>query len=1035
APASGYATRSAAASVAVAAWDDHRLYGVSLNGRPMMRVSGNVWTQTVWLVLGTNAVSVVARDSDNNATTQTVLYVRKDTAPPVVEEIRPADGFSAEDSAVEMAVVARDTVGVRSVTINGVSATRLADAMWTHSLALSVGLNPVTVVVTDHDDNSTTNRLVYNRGLRATRYVAPGGAHIFPFTNWATAANMIQTAVDVALPGDTVWVSNGTYQAGGAVLPGKTQTNRVMLARAITVRSVNGAAVTIIRGERINSPFVRCAYVGNGAQLIGVTLTNGCVVYTEGAGGAYLVEGALLKDCIVSGNKGGQKGGGVYCDGGGVVQNCELIGNGADYISPTHGGGAYLDSGGTLLNCRITGNSAHLRGGGLYTDRGGVIRNCTISDNQVTTTAGSPSTHYSYGGGVYSVSGGVLYNSIIYSNRSLYASNYYQDLGGYYYRCCLYPPFANNIGDVPRFVNPAAGDYRLQPSSPCINAGSNAYVTADVDLDGRPRMLGGRVDMGAYEFAADSAGVAAPAVTQLSMVAVSIPPGGSGGLSTTNWMRVTVSGTKNGGVYVSGALSHTNGIVQALAGTSWSQTNLTVAGSPGGAVNLFQYRGLDSTLQTFSIQTTAVRLVSYLVPPVVDITNQILETAGFSIHLGGTNAGAVVGTMTWYNARTREQGTFAAATPWSSPAIRLEEGENRVTVSGPNATGVTGSDSVVVTRLPEAAGATLIHYVSLSGSSVVPYTNWATAVRIVQDAADIAQAGDTVLVSNGTYSAGGRALPGYGLTNRILLTKAVTIRGVNGANYTTIAGGGDGDTAVRCAYLYPGARLEGLRLSGGRTRTKWPNPADRSGGGAYLFGGGVLSSCIVSYCSAATNGGGVYCRYGGSLEACTVTSCSATNMGGGVYFQQGGRMAGGLIMGNSAYHGGGVCFAEGGSVSRARFFQNSAILSPYSEGGGAYIDGAGMVDNSVFYRNNSRYGGGISAHGGLVRNCTLVSNSVNTAGGGVYGWLGGAFENCIIRFNITGGICSNWYAAGDVYFDHCCMAPSPCAGMTVTHDP
>jgi hypothetical protein len=45
------------------------------------------------------------------------------------------------------------------------------------------------------------------------------------------------------------------------------------------------------------------------------------------------------------------------------------------------------------------------------------------------------------------------------------------------------------------------GDYHLQTESPCINAGDPNYVPEpdDTDLDGRPRVIGGRIDMGAYE--------------------------------------------------------------------------------------------------------------------------------------------------------------------------------------------------------------------------------------------------------------------------------------------------------------------------------------------------------------------------------------------------------------------------------------------------------------------------------------------------------------------------------------------------------
>jgi hypothetical protein len=52
----------------------------------------------------------------------------------------------------------------------------------------------------------------------------------------------------------------------------------------------------------------------------------------------------------------------------------------------------------------------------------------------------------------------------------------------------------------------AAGNLRLQAHSPCINAGNNDYVVGTTDLDRRPRIVGGRVDIGAYEFQPDANG-------------------------------------------------------------------------------------------------------------------------------------------------------------------------------------------------------------------------------------------------------------------------------------------------------------------------------------------------------------------------------------------------------------------------------------------------------------------------------------------------------------------------------------------------
>lgn len=60
----------------------------------------------------------------------------------------------------------------------------------------------------------------------------------------------------------------------------------------------------------------------------------------------------------------------------------------------------------------------------------------------------------------------------------------------------------NHVEGDPRFVNPTEANYRLQSDSPAIDAGDNVSVPAGVttDLDGNPRLVGGTVDIGAYEF-------------------------------------------------------------------------------------------------------------------------------------------------------------------------------------------------------------------------------------------------------------------------------------------------------------------------------------------------------------------------------------------------------------------------------------------------------------------------------------------------------------------------------------------------------
>jgi hypothetical protein len=346
------------------------------------------------------------------------------------------------------------------------------------------------------------------------RYVDVGSADPAPpYTNWATAARVIQDAVDAAEAGDEIVVTNGLYATGGRAVGTNLLVNRVAVDKPLTLRSVNGPEVTMIQGYQVpgttnGDGAIRCVYLADDARLLGFTLAGGAthVLHQgegeDGGGGVSCEASAQVINCLLVGNSAGFGGGAVS----GILSNCVLMGN----SSEGSGGGAWAS---TLHNCRVSGNSASGGGGAAW----GELNNCIVSSNSAAYTGGGAVggvlnnctlTYNSAGAMAGGVDGGFspaqLNNCIIYFNNAPVAAhqNYNYSILNY---CCTTPMPTDdngvgNITNAPLFVDAAAGNYRLRSDSPCINAGNNACVTSLTDLDGRPRIFGGTVDIGAYEY-------------------------------------------------------------------------------------------------------------------------------------------------------------------------------------------------------------------------------------------------------------------------------------------------------------------------------------------------------------------------------------------------------------------------------------------------------------------------------------------------------------------------------------------------------
>ncbi len=254
------------------------------------------------------------------------------------------------------------------------------------------------------------------------------------------------------------------------------------------------------------------------------TFTRNSAVF----GGAMFNYGnSEIVDCTFNINSAESRGGGLvngyYCKP--ELFNCTFRQNWA-----SSGGGLYNDyeSDPCLINCTVTNNSAKNFGGGMYigSDSSPIMANCLFSGNiafnggaisqsgrsymKLTNCTLIDNCATKYGGGIYNCCdwGGwskpTLTNCILWNNRGTMVVTF----------SCIQGwtrILRGNIDVDPCFVEPGYwastgiwvdGDYHLLEDSPCINAGdpNHPYDPNETDLDGRPRVIGGRIDMGVYEY-------------------------------------------------------------------------------------------------------------------------------------------------------------------------------------------------------------------------------------------------------------------------------------------------------------------------------------------------------------------------------------------------------------------------------------------------------------------------------------------------------------------------------------------------------
>jgi parallel beta-helix repeat protein len=249
-----------------------------------------------------------------------------------------------------------------------------------------------------------------------------------------------------------------------------------------------------------------------------------------GGGGLSLRSGSspTITNNAITGNGAHEKGGGIrldyFCSP--VVANNTITGNSSD----DDGGGLSLyQSSPAIVNNTISGNRAGAWGGGLYLDNSSpTIANNVFLDN----TAFSGGGLHLYGSSPTMANNTIVGNGASYSGGGLFINNSSPSIANVIvafnssgvYRTgwgaltlqhnCVYGNAAydysgltdptgtdGNISVDPLLADLAYGNAHLEPNSLCVDAGDNAYVLGDLDIDGQPRIQpgGGTVDIGADE--------------------------------------------------------------------------------------------------------------------------------------------------------------------------------------------------------------------------------------------------------------------------------------------------------------------------------------------------------------------------------------------------------------------------------------------------------------------------------------------------------------------------------------------------------
>lgn len=334
---------------------------------------------------------------------------------------------------------------------------------------------------------------------------APSDAQRSPFMYPTILSGNVGNPADSTDNSETIMTAIGVPDS--ATIDGFVFQSGYSYGAGIALNAAGGSAFASYNSKTIltNCQFLR-NYCGLYGGAIGFGGLDSCYINrsifsnnTAGDyGGAIASTGAYLQltNCVFDSNHAYGQGGALQLQGTFNMQGCLFYGNYTTDSAAIGAGGAVDASmaAGNIVNCTFVGNTSadtYLPGGGALNAGGyyaGKVWNCIFSGNIQghSMTAQGADINFQYGN--------IVYNCLTQVNYGL-AENSSQQVTNPGFTDLRYP-----AGKDGKWLTADDG-LQLLYNSPGINFGNNSAVTGlSTDLAGNPRIVGGTVDAGAYEY-------------------------------------------------------------------------------------------------------------------------------------------------------------------------------------------------------------------------------------------------------------------------------------------------------------------------------------------------------------------------------------------------------------------------------------------------------------------------------------------------------------------------------------------------------